>query len=580
MLKFIGRILKFAGPDAGKLKLSFVISFFENMFTNVPIFAAFIIFGKILDGTLTANDAWTAGGIMLASLVVRYALRRWFYELESGTGYDICARERIAIGDYFKHFPMSYFTEGNLGNVTSVIAVDIQFVEQHGMMALDKVINSFAAMVIGCLTLLFVDWRISLISVFTCLLALYGLIALEKVTKKQSKIRQEQQSKLTSAVLEYIQGIGVIKSLHVSGDKAKTVKTAVEETCEHAIDFEEEFKRPYIRFSCSFALGTALTVFVGGLLCLGLELSVAMLIVAVIFVFQIYRPIMALSTLTAQIRVMEAALDRYKALQNVEIIDKDGKDIKLDRFDIEFKNVDFSYEQKETLKNISFKVPEKSMTALCGASGSGKTTIANLIVRFWDVQQGEVLIGGRNVKEMTCDSLLENMAMVFQKVYLFQDTIAANIRFGRPDATDEEVIEAAKKARCHEFIMALPENYHTIIGEGGSTLSGGEKQRISIARAILKDAPIILLDEATASVDPDNEKYIQQAINELVKDKTLILIAHRLSTIKNADQILVIDDGKLVQQGTHDELVTQGGQYSNLWKRRVNARSWKIATKA
>lgn len=580
MLKFIGRILKFAGPDAGKLKLSFVISFIENMFTNVPVFAAFIIFGKILDGTLAPNDAWTAGGIMLASLVVRYALRRWYYELESGTGYDICARERIAIGDYFKRFPMSYFTEGNLGNVTSVVAVDMQFVEQHGMMALDKVINSFAVMVIGCVTLLFIDWRISLVSVFTCLLALWGLSALEKVTKKQSRIRQAQQSKLTGAVLEYIQGIGVIKSLHMAGDKAKTVKTAIEETCEHAINFEVEVCRPYVRFANSFALGTALTVLAGGWLCLGLELSVAMLITSVIFVFQIYRPMMALATLNAQIRVMEAALDRYEALKNVDIIDRDGREIRLDRFDIEFKNVGFSYEQKETLKNISFRVPEKSMTALCGASGSGKTTIANLIVRFWDVQQGEVLIGGRNVKEMTCDSLLENIAMVFQKVYLFQDTIAANIRFGRPDATDEEVREAAKKARCHEFIMALPDGYGTMIGEGGSTLSGGERQRISIARAILKDAPIVLLDEATASVDPDNEKHIQQAINELVKDKTLILIAHRLSTIKNADQILVIDDGRLVQRGTHDELIAEGGQYGNLWRRRINARSWKIATRA
>ena len=577
MFKFITRILHFAGPYAGRLKLSFVVSFFESMFTSIPVFSAFFVFGKILDKSITVNDAWLTGGIVLGSLVARFFLSRWFYELESATGYKVCSRERVAIGDYFKRFPMSYFTEGNLGNVTNVISVDLQFVEQYGMMALDKVINSFATMVVGCLSLMFIDWRIALVSVVTCILALIGISAIEKVTIKHSEIRQNQQSKLTEAVLEYVQGISIIKSLHMSGDKATTVKKAIEDSCDQAIDFEVKFAPPFVRFNSAFALGTALTLFVGSLLCMNLQLSIAMLITAVIFAFQIYRPIAALSGITTQIRVMEASLDRYKKLQDVEIIDKDGKDIKLDRFDIEFKNVGFSYEQKETLKNVSFKIPEKSMTALCGAFGSGKTTIANLIVRFWDVQQGEVLVGGVNIKEMTCDSLLNNMAMVFQKVYLFNDTIAANIRFGRPNATDEEVQEAAKKARCHEFIMALPDGYETMVGEGGSTLSGGEKQRVSIARAILKDAPIVLLDEVTASVDPDNEKYIQQAINELVKDKTLILIAHRLSTIKNADQILVIDDGKLVQKGTHDQLIAEGGQYGNLWQRRINARSWKIA---
>ena len=576
MFKFIARILKFAGPEAAKLRLSFVISFVENLFVNVPIFAALIIFNKILEETLTQRDAWTMGGFLLGSLVLRFVLRRWFYQLESGTGYDICARERIAIGDYFKRFPMSYFTEGNIGNVTSVIAVDLQFVEENGMMALDKVINGFAAMVIGCVSLIYIDPRIAAVSAVACAISIFALSRLEKVAKYQSEIRQAQQSRLTSAVLEYIQGIGIIKSLHMSGDKAGGVKKAIEETCEHAIDYEEKFIPPFLRFAGVFALATAVTVFVGAVLVLRFDLSISLLATAIIFVFQLYRPIVALSSLAAQIRVMEAALNRYADLQNVEIIDRDGKDIKLNKFDIEFRDVGFSYEQRETLKNISFTVPERSMTALVGASGSGKTTIANLIVRFWDAQQGEILVGGVNVKEMSCDSLLANMAMVFQKVYLFNNTVAENIRFGRQNATGDEVIAAAKKARCHGFISALPNGYDTVIGEGGSTLSGGEKQRISIARAILKDAPIILLDEATASVDPDNEKHIQNAINELIKDKTLILIAHRLSTIKNADQILVIDDGRLVQRGTHDELIAEGGQYGNLWQRRVNARSWKV----
>jgi ATP-binding cassette subfamily B protein len=387
----------------------------------------------------------------------------------------------------------------------------------------------------------------------------------------------EQQARLTDAVLEYIQGISVIKSLHMSGDKAKKVKNEIEATCFHAIDFEEEMLFPSVLFQSCFGIGISTTIFIGSVLCLDSGVSAAEAIMVFIFAFQIYRPFIALGTQGAIVRVMEASLNRYEKVKEVELIDRDGRDIALDRFDIEFRDVGFSYGESETLTDVSFRIPERSMTALCGESGSGKTTIANLIVRFWDVQQGEVLVGGRNVKEMTCDSLLNNISMVFQKVYLFHDTVAANIRFGRPGATDEEVIEAAKKARCHDFITALPGGYDTVIGEGGSTLSGGERQRISIARAILKDSPIILLDEATASVDPENEKYIQQAIGELVRDKTLVVIAHRLSTIQGADQILVVDGGRIAERGTHDELLSKGGQYKKLWEHRIAARSWKIA---
>jgi ATP-binding cassette subfamily B protein len=285
---------------------------------------------------------------------------------------------------------------------------------------------------------------------------------------------------------------------------------------------------------------------------------------------------MGLAAGASMMRVMEAGLDRYEKLKEVPIIDAEGKDIQLEHFDIEFEEVGFRYGEKETLKNISFTAKERSMTALVGASGSGKTTIANLIVRFWDVQKGAVKIGGVDVREMNCDSLLRSVSMVFQRVYLFHDTIENNIRFGRPGASREAIIEASKKARCYDFITALPQGYDTVVGEGGSTLSGGEKQRVSIARAILKDAPIVLLDEATASVDPDNEKFIQEAINELVHDKTLIMIAHRLSTIKRADQILVIDQGEIVERGVHDELLAQDGLYKNLWRRRQNARGWKF----
>ncbi|MDR1900892.1 MAG: ABC transporter ATP-binding protein/permease [Treponema sp.] len=579
MFNFIRRLMRFSGKDAWKLKVSAALSFVEGILQNVPIIAAFLILVKIVDGKLATGDAWTTFGIILSSLVVRWIFRRVFVQLQSDAACYVAARERIKIGDLFKRFPMSYFTEGNIGNVTSVVTGDLSFAEDYGMTKLDDVISGLISLVIGCAFMLWIDWRTAITSIAGCILAMLAFGALEKVSMKHSALRQEQAAKLTGAVLEYTEGISIIKALHMSGDAAKRMNRSIDDACCYAIDFEESMVPPVTRYLHCYALTIAVIIFIASWLCWGGQMGLPMMIILALFIFQVYRPATGLATSASIMRVMEAGLDRYEKLKEVPIIDADGKDIPLDRFDIEFKNVGFSYEQKETLKDISFKVPEKSMTALVGASGSGKTTIANLIVRFWDVQQGEVLIGGRNVKEMTCDSLLKHIAMVFQNVYLFHDTIAANIRFGRPDATDEEVFEAAKKARCHDFIMVLPDGYDTIVGEGGGTLSGGEKQRISIARAILKDAPVVLLDEATASVDPDNEKYIQEAISALVKDKTLILIAHRLSTIKNADQILVIDKGRLVQRGTHNELIQVDGQYGSLWQHRQNAQSWRISAR-
>ena len=303
----------------------------------------------------------------------------------------------------------------------------------------------------------------------------------------------------------------------------------------------------------------------------------SMALMFVFFSFSIFASLEPISDSAHTLGVIDDAMDQLDALRGEQFIDAAGREIALTHYDIAFRNVDFGYDSRQVLKNVSFTIPEQTSTAIVGPSGSGKTTICSMLARFYDPQSGSITVGGHDLREFTCDVLLSNISMVFQNVYLFHDTIRANILFGRPDASEEEMIEAAKKARCHEFIMVLPDGYDTVVGEGGGTLSGGEKQRISIARAILKNAPIIILDEATASVDPENEHLIQQAISELTRGKTIITIAHRLATIRNADQILVVDDGRIAERGTYAELVQQDGLYKRFTSIREQAEGWRIA---
>lgn len=463
-----------------------------------------------------------------------------------------------------------------MGNITAVVTSDLMFVEEHSMATLSRIVTGTLSTVIGLIILTVLDYRIGAISAVALLLAYLALQAIQTAVKHQSAVRQETQSRLISAVLEYIKGIAVIKAFRLTGEQAEKINREFRHYRDASIDFEEKFIPLSLRFDSCFTLGIGFTILAAAFFTLQQTMELSFMLMLLIFIFQFYLPFKAMGVLSIKVRIMEAALNRYDAIIQAPIIDENGREVELNRFDIEFQDVSFAYEQETVLRHVTFTVPERSMTALVGRSGSGKTTIASLIARFWDVQQGTVKIGGADVKEMTCDSLLKHISMVFQNVYLFNDTILNNIRFGKPEATPQEVAEACKKACCHDFIMALEHGYDTVVGEGGCTLSGGEKQRISIARAILKDAPIILLDEATASVDPDNEKHIQAAISALVKDKTLVVIAHRLSTIKGADQILVIDGGMIIQKGVHHELIREQGQYQDFWHRRMKAGSWKI----
>ena len=305
-------------------------------------------------------------------------------------------------------------------------------------------------------------------------------------------------------------------------------------------------------------------------------MSLAYFLMFVLFSFVIFGSVENINDAAHTLGIIDSAMNKLKSMESTEYIDQDGKDIIPTSYDIAFQDVSFGYDKRIVLHDVNFRIPQNTTTAIVGPSGSGKSTLCSLIARFYDVNAGTITLGGTDIREFTCDSLLKNISMVFQNVYLFRDTIRNNIKFGSPDATEEQIIAAAKKARCHSFIMALPDGYDTMIGEGGSSLSGGEKQRISIARAMLKDAPIVILDEATASIDPENEHLIQEALSALTHGKTIITIAHRLATIENADQTLVIDGGTITQKGTHKELLEQEGTYKEFIKIREQAEGWRI----
>ena len=579
MLKIIRRVLRLSGNLSKRIWGSFICGFLESMFGLLPIAAVFLVLIELQNGQPITGQTWgIVIGLIAGGLILRMIFKYLVYRLQSTAGFEFVARERIALGDRLRNVPMGFFHDNSVGDITATVTTDLNFLENYSMHILDKVTTGVLSMIVMAGCILAFDWRIGLIFVAGILLSFPIYSHMQKKGKALSAKRQKIQSEAVAATLEYVQGISVVKSFNMCDKNLSDIEDAYESNAAASYGVERVFTPLNMTYSMVFRISACMIMLCAGILAVGGDLSFANLAVILIASFTIFNPIEVMGQMTTMIRTMDAALDRVERIKQAKKIDENGRDIPLDSFDIGFEHVSFAYENgNPILKDVSFSIPQGSMTAIVGPSGGGKTTITRLIARFWDVQEGSITIGGHDVKEFTCDSLLKNMSMVFQNVYLFHDTIENNIKFGCPDATHEQVVEAAKKACCHDFISALPQGYDTVIGEGGSTLSGGEKQRISIARAMLKDAPIILLDEATASVDPENEVHLQQAISALVKDKTLVVIAHRLSTIRDADQILVVDDGKIVQKGVHADLVQQEGIYQSFWNIRQRARSWKLA---
>ena len=579
MLKIIRRVLRLSGNLSKRIWGSFICGFLESMFGLLPIAAVFLVLIELQNGQPITGQTWgIVIGLIAGGLILRMIFKYLVYRLQSTAGFEFVARERIALGDRLRNVPMGFFHDNSVGDITATVTTDLNFLENYSMHILDKVTTGVLSMIVMAGCILAFDWRIGLIFVAGILLSFPIYSHMQKKGKALSAKRQKIQSEAVAATLEYVQGISVVKSFNMCDKNLSDIEDAYESNAAASYGVERVFTPLNMTYSMVFRISACMIMLCAGILAVGGDLSFANLAVILIASFTIFNPIEVMGQMTTMIRTMDAALDRVERIKQAKKIDENGRDIPLDSFDIGFEHVSFAYENgNPILKDVSFSIPQGSMTAIVGPSGGGKTTITRLIARFWDVQEGSITIGGHDVKEFTCDSFLKNMSMVFQNVYLFHDTIENNIKFGCPDATHEQVVEAAKKACCHDFISALPQGYDTVIGEGGSTLSGGEKQRISIARAMLKDAPIILLDEATASVDPENEVHLQQAISALVKNKTLIVIAHRLSTIRDADQILVVDNGKIVEKGVHAELIQQKGIYQKFWNIRQKVRNWKLA---
>ena len=576
MIEVLRKIWRFAGEEQGNIRKSMVLGFFYAIFHMFQIAAIYVVVLALVDGSTSVAPAWEALVLLLVSILGRAIMNRFSQLQQTHAGYFMAANKRLHMGDKLKRIPMGYFNDQSLGELTGIATTVLDEVESAGAMVLVTILGGLINSAVMLLCVLFWDWRIGLLALAGMAAYLLLLSRMEKQSAKIAPKRQRDEARLVEAVLEQLQGMSVIKSFNLTGKGDKRIRQALEDSRENNLAVEKLFT-PYI-WAQEMALHLFSVVILAAAVWLYLNgsLTLANALMAVIISFLIFSQIQSAGSGVSALRLVGSSIDHANQVDQIPEMDQDGAALHPDSHDIVFDHVDFSYGSRPILKDVSLTIPDRTTTAIVGPSGSGKTTLCNLIARFWDVQEGRVLFGGRDVREYTCDGLLRNISMVFQNVYLFEDTILNNIRFGKPDATMEEVREAARKARCHDFIMALPEGYETPVGEGGVSLSGGERQRISLARAMLKDAPVIILDEATASVDPENERQLQEAFEALTRDKTVIMIAHRLSTVRKADQILVLDKGRIIQRGRHEELMEQGGLYADFIRIREQAVGWSL----
>ena len=538
MFKTVKRIIDWCGEFKGKLYLGFVMTFFSHIFTAMPLALATYTIGRLIEAQQNGTSfdtSWIWKSILIQLILVffRFLFDYFRARLQEPISYQLTARDRLAVGDALKRVSLGYFQQVSTGNILSSITTGLSTLENMGIRMIDNFVGGYLNFLVIFVCLAVCSPLTALIALAAAALSLCFMLVISHYSRINAPIEAQANKDMTGAVIEYARGLSVVKSFGKAGASMDSVTQAIDDSKNIHLKIEWGYIPGNALHLLALKCGSVGLALAASLMCLAGRMDLSMMLIFVFFSCSIFASLEPISDSAHTLGVIDDAMDQLDALKGENFIDADGKDIRLDRYDITFSHVDFGYDSRTVLKDVSFQIPEKTSTAIVGPSGSGKTTICSLIARFYDPQAGSITVGGHDLREFTCDSLLTNISMVFQNVYLFNDTIRANICFGKPDATEAEMIAAAKKARCHDFIMALPQGYDTVVGEGGGTLSGGEKQRISIARAILKNAPIIILDEATASIDPENEHLIQQAISELTKGKTIITIAHRLATVQN-----------------------------------------------
>ena len=603
MLKILHRIVCMTGKYRSRIRASYITSFIKGIMMKAPLIFSFIAISLFMKGQMQEKICLYLGIGLALCIAVEAVFEHITNVLQSATGYEVFADMRMRLGDHLRKLPMGYFTEGNMGKISTVLCTDMVFIEECCMTVLSELVTFMISQGLMTLMMFAMDVRLGIAALTVIIAFVIVGNCMMKTTLAHSKTKQEGSESLTEEVLDFAEGIGIIKSFNMLGEKSKSLSAEFEKSCKESIDFEKSYG-PWARaLYLTYGIGTSFMLAVAGLLYAKGEMAPDYMVGMVLFLFDLFISIESYYGQITRLTVTAASLDRidevFQAEELKDVSDqefsestketeedsaaiampKNADKTRKDSGDtvffentkeaqkdsvVEYSDVSFGYTGKNVLNHISFSMKKGEMTALVGPSGSGKSTIASLLARFWDIREGTIKLNGKDIKNISLGRLMDQISMVFQRVYLFKDTIYNNIAMGRPDATREEVVEAAKKARCYDLIRSLPEGFDTVIGEGGASLSGGEKQRISIARCILKDSPIVILDEATASVDADNERAIQEAISELCKNKTLLVIAHRLKTIKDADQILVVSDGKIIERGNHNKLMEEDGIYARM----------------
>ncbi len=581
MFKSIQRIIRWCGELKGRLYAGFAVSLFSTWFSAAPVMIAAYTIGLLIDEArggpeFDENWVWLSLALIVVFVFLRFVFDYLRAKFQESISYELAARDRLAVGSILKRVSLGYFQKVSTGEILNAVTTGLNTLENMGIRMIDTMVGGYLNCLCIFLCLAVFNPLVSLIAVAGVALSFLFLLGISHYSVKNAPAAAAADRDMATAAVEYARGLSVVKSFGQGGAALASMKKACGDSKRVRLKIECGFIPNNCGHLLALRLASAALVLSSAYLGMSGQMPLSVMLMFCLFSFTIFGGVEPIADTAHILGVIDEAMDQLDRLKTEEYIDEAGKDIRLKSFDIGFHDVSFGYDSRKVLERVSFTIPQNTMTAIVGPSGGGKTTVCNLLARFYDVWSGSVTIGGRDVRGFTCDSLLSNISMVFQNVYLFHDTIRKNICFGKPDATEEEMVEAAKAACCHEFISALPDGYDTVVGEGGSTLSGGEKQRVSIARAILKNAPVVILDEATASVDPENEHLIQQAISSLTRGKTIIVIAHRLATIENADQILVIDDGRVAQRGTHAELIAQDGIYRKFVSIRQSAEGWKI----